>query len=51
MHVGKDVSDVGAGGQGIMFGYASDVTEVAMPLVHSMANSFGEEIGRRAQEW
>merc|ERR1711865_1253267 len=42
VHVGKDEMDVGAGDQGIMFGYASDETEDCMPLTHSMATRLGE---------
>jgi len=42
VHVGKDEMDVGAGDQGIMFGYASDETEDAMPLTHSMATRLGK---------
>jgi len=41
VHVGKDDMDVGAGDQGIMFGYASDETEDCMPLTHSMATRLG----------
>merc|ERR1719353_1152641 len=42
VHVGKDEMDVGAGDQGIMFGYASDETEDCMPLTHSMATRLGK---------
>jgi len=42
VHVGKDEMDVGAGDQGIMFGYATDETEDCMPLTHSMATRLGK---------
>merc|ERR1712151_409783 len=44
VHVGKDDMDVGAGDQGIMFGYASDETEDCMPLTHSMATRMGKTL-------
>merc|ERR1712179_435006 len=44
VHVGKDELDVGAGDQGIMFGYASDEPEDCMPLTHSMATRLGKTL-------
>merc|ERR1711959_484698 len=44
VHVGKDELDVGAGNQGIMFGYASDETEDAMPLTHLVATRLGKKL-------
>jgi len=44
VHVGKDEMDVGAGDQGIMFGYASDETLDCMPLTHSMATRLGKKL-------
>jgi len=44
VHVGKEDMDVGAGDQGIMFGYASDETENYMPLTHSMATRLGKTL-------
>jgi len=44
VHVGKEDLDVGAGDQGIMFGYATDETEDAMPLTHSMATRLGKKL-------
>jgi S-adenosylmethionine synthetase len=44
VHVGKAELDVGAGDQGIMFGYASDETEVCMPLTHLVATSLGKKL-------
>lgn len=44
VHVGKSELDVGAGDQGIMFGYASDETENCMPLTHMMATQLGKRL-------
>jgi len=44
VHVGKSDLDVGAGDQGIMFGYASDETESCMPLTHLMATKLGKQL-------
>merc|ERR1711939_1294951 len=44
VHVGKDDLDVGAGDQGIMFGYASDETEDCMPLTHLVATRLGKKL-------
>merc|ERR1711967_85715 len=44
VHVGKDEMDVGAGDQGIMFGYATDETADCMPLTHSVATKLGKKL-------
>merc|ERR1719408_584785 len=44
VHVGKSDLDVGAGDQGIMFGYASDEAEVCMPLTHLLATLLGKKL-------
>merc|ERR1711957_316762 len=44
VHVGKEDLDVGAGDQGIMFGYATDETEDCMPLTHSIATRLGKTL-------
>merc|ERR1712100_906671 len=44
VHVGKEDLDVGAGDQGIMFGYATDETDDCMPLTHSMATRLGKKL-------
>merc|ERR1711966_314509 len=54
VHVGKDELDVGAGDQGIMFGYASDETADCMPLTHSMATRLGKtltEVRKSGECW
>jgi len=38
------IEDIGAGDQGIMFGYASDETETFMPLTHQLATSLGAKL-------
>jgi S-adenosylmethionine synthetase len=44
VHVGKSDLDVGAGDQGIMFGYASDETADCMPLTHLIATRLGKQL-------
>jgi len=44
VHVDKSELDVGAGDQGIMFGYASDETENFMPLTHMIATQLGKRL-------
>merc|ERR1719240_1840314 len=44
VHVGKSELEVGAGDQGIMFGYASDETEDCMPLTHLVATRLGKKL-------
>jgi len=44
VHVGKDEMDVGAGDQGIMFGYATDETKSTMPLTHYLATKLGKKL-------
>jgi hypothetical protein len=38
------LEDIGAGDQGIMFGYATDETETLMPLTHNLATSLGAKL-------
>merc|ERR1712188_261587 len=44
VHVGKEDLDIGAGDQGIMFGYASDETADCMPLTILMATRLGKKL-------
>ncbi|EYC31257.1 hypothetical protein Y032_0004g2057 [Ancylostoma ceylanicum] len=44
VHVEKEESEVGAGDQGIMFGYATDETEEAMPLTLQLAHQLNAKL-------
>jgi S-adenosylmethionine synthetase len=39
-----NIEDIGAGDQGIMFGYATDETEQYMPLTHMLATQIGSKL-------
>jgi len=41
VHVGRKVEEIGAGDQGLMFGYATDETDECMPLTHLLATKIG----------
>jgi S-adenosylmethionine synthetase len=54
VHIGKSEMDVGAGDQGLMFGYASDETKSTMPLTHYMATRLGKtltEVRKNGKLW
>jgi S-adenosylmethionine synthetase len=44
VHVGREAEDIGAGDQGIMFGYATDESEERMPLSHVWATKLGKKL-------
>ena len=44
VHIGRAPEDIGAGDQGIMFGYASAETDESMPLSHLLASKIGYKL-------
>lgn len=44
VHIGRAPEDIGAGDQGIMFGYATDETDEGMPLTHLLATKIGYKL-------
>jgi S-adenosylmethionine synthetase len=49
VHVGKDNDNVGAGDQGLMFGYATDESDECMPLTHLLATRLVETLSKVRQ--
>jgi len=50
VHVDRDDDDVGAGDQGLMFGYATDETEECMPLTVVLAHALNRKLAELRRE-